>query len=105
MSTAYVDREKYNMTIYQQVVFTLGKSLESFEKSINTCNIHRMLDENVTFVEALKNANKTFESLPPNVQRTEVGTRNKSKAFVQKYFIIKGKINDACSCMSVPSRS
>lgn len=53
------------MTTYQQVVFILGKSLESFEKSINTCNIHNMLDENV-------NVNKTFESLPPNVQRTEV---------------------------------
>lgn len=88
-------------TVYQQVVFTLGKSLESFEKSINSCNIHKMLDENVAFVETLKNANKTLEHLPPNVRSSEAETYNKSKEIVLKYFKVRGKINDACSCMSV----
>jgi hypothetical protein len=88
-------------TTYQQAIFTLSKSLESFEKSIDSCNIHKMLDENVAFVEILKNANKTFESLPPKTRSTEVGTYNKSKELVRKYFTIRGKINDACSCMSV----
>lgn len=92
-------------TVYQQVVFTLDKSLESFEKSINSCNIHKMLDENVAFVETLKNANKTFESLPPDVRNTELGTRDKSKEIVRKYFTVRGKINDACSCMSVSHMS
>lgn len=89
---------------YQQAVFALSKSLESFEKSIKSCNIHNMLDENVAFVETLKNSNRTFESLPPKIKNTEMGTHNKSKELVRKYFNLRGKINDACSCMSVPYR-
>lgn len=92
-------------TAYQQVVFALSKNLESFEKSIDTCDIHQMLDGNVAFVETLKNANKAFESLPQKVKSDEITTHNKSKQLVQRYFDVRNKINDACSCVSSPHRS
>lgn len=104
--TVLIWQGEYNMTTtYEQTVFSLGKSLESFEESINSCDIHRMLDKNVEFVETLKNANRTFEMLPQKIKSTEMGTHHKSKELVQKYFHAKGKIDQACSCMSVSHRS
>ena len=84
--------------------FSPGRSLESFEKSINSCDIHRMLDKNVEFVETLKNVNRTFETLPPNIKSAEMKTRHISEELVQRYFNAKGKIDRACSCMSVSHR-
>lgn len=103
---AIVTVGEHNMTTaYQQIVFALNQNLKSFEKSIASCDIHQMLDENVAFIETLKNANKTYESLPPNIRSTETGTHNKSKELVQKYFGVKSGIYEACSCVSASHRT
>jgi hypothetical protein len=94
------------MTIaYSQMVFALSQNLKTFEKSIESCDIHKMLDENVTFVETLRNVNNTFESLPSKVKSAEIKAHNQSKELVRKYFGAKNRIYDACSCTSASHRS
>jgi hypothetical protein len=93
------------ITAYQQMVSVLRENLRSFEKSIDSCNVHKMLDENMIFVDTLRNANKTFESLSPMVKRKEVDAHNKSNELVRKYFSSKGRINETCSYMTKTHRS
>ena len=92
-------------TAYQQTVIVLNQNLAAFEKSIDSCNINKMLDENITFVDTLRNANNIFESLSPKVKYDEASTRNKSKDLVRKYFNTKNRIDETCSCMSATHRS
>jgi len=93
------------VTEYQQRIFILSKNLELFKKSVSSCDIPNMLDNNIVFIDTLRNANKMFESLDPKSKYAEENTSRKSKELVTQYFDTKGRINNMCSCTLVENRS
>ncbi len=84
------------ITKYQDSVSILRHRVETFGKSVKSCDITKMLDDNTMFIETLKYSNNIFESLPQKDKIAEKETFDNSKFLVDKYFKIKSIIKDNC---------
>jgi len=88
------------MTEYKQMIFILNKNLYAFKKSVKSCDIPSILDNNIVFIDTLRNANKIFESLSPKAKIDNATTNDKSKELAMQYFDVRSRINSICSCVT-----
>ena len=91
-----------NGKIYKDRISTIEQTLRLFNKSVEECNIHVMLDNSRQFLEAMKNADNLYFGLPPKIQESERKTKIKSKTLLEQYFDIKSRIGYFCECRSHP---
>ncbi len=86
------------LTKYQNSLEILKHRVSEFGKSVKTCNMTKMLDDNTLFMETLKHVNNAFMTLSQEEKDVEHKRFNSPKYVVDRYFEIKGAINNNCIC-------